>query len=290
MATGFPIGAEHSPLPLGERDLCDGATNRERHEGLATLTLSVGLPVHCLKHPAGLDAPRAVMHLLRAAAQDTVLVTFANPAAAQHVRSSPAFADRLRAFDLVLPDGIGLCLAIRWLHGLRAPRVSFDMTSLAPAIFEHARRESLGVVLVGGRPGITARARDRLAERFPGLDVIGVFDGYSDIAGTIRLVASLQPRIVVCGMGVVRQETFMLDLKAQGWRGWGFTCGGFFDQLQAGVKYYPAWIDRMNLRWAYRLFREPGRLWRRYLLDYGTFGLLVAGAVRRKARHARTGA
>jgi N-acetylglucosaminyldiphosphoundecaprenol N-acetyl-beta-D-mannosaminyltransferase len=44
------------------------------------------------------------------------------------------------------------------------------------------------------------------------------------------------------------------------------------------VTYYPKWVDTANLRFAYRLIREPRRLWRRYLLEYPSFwyGLIPA--------------
>jgi N-acetylglucosaminyldiphosphoundecaprenol N-acetyl-beta-D-mannosaminyltransferase len=51
----------------------------------------------------------------------------------------------------------------------------------------------------------------------------------------------------------------------------GFTCGGFLDQI---IKYkgaYPEWIDHYNLRFLYRLIKEPKRLWRRYLIEYQVF-------------------
>ena len=72
-------------------------------------------------------------------------------------------------------------------------------------------------------------------------------------------------------MGAPRQERFLLNLRESGWRGAGFTCGGFFDQVSGNGDYYPAWIDRLNLRFLYRLVREPRRLWRRYLVDYQVF-------------------
>ena len=83
-------------------------------------------------------------------------------------------------------------------------------------------------------------------------------------------------------MGVPLQERFLLQLTDAGWNGVGITCGGFLDQLSQGVQYYPGWINSLNLRWAYRLMREPGRLWRRYLLDYPKFGIAVCKAIWRR--------
>ncbi|MNL72304.1 UDP-Gal:alpha-D-GlcNAc-diphosphoundecaprenol beta-1,4-galactosyltransferase [compost metagenome] len=67
------------------------------------------------------------------------------------------------------------------------------------------------------------------------------------------------------------QEAFMLALKKSEWSGLAVACGGYLDQLSGGLQYYPKWIDRLNLRFLYRLAREPHRLWRRYILEYRVF-------------------
>jgi N-acetylglucosaminyldiphosphoundecaprenol N-acetyl-beta-D-mannosaminyltransferase len=77
-------------------------------------------------------------------------------------------------------------------------------------------------------------------------------------------------------MGASIQERFLLRLVATGWSGFGFTCGGYLDQLVDGMHYYPRWVDAANLRWAYRLIREPRRLSRRYGMEYPYFAARLA--------------
>ena len=251
-------------------------------------TETAGLPVHALLTADAGRAADAVLEFVEAMAKDVVLVTFANPGVVPLARRSASFRRSLREFDVVLPDGIGLCVAMRWRHGRAAKRVSFDTTSLAPALFARARARGLRIVLVGGAPQVAERARAQVAAHFPGIRIIAAYDGYGDMAAKAVSVGELRPDVVICGMGSVRQEAFLLELKHQGWRGWGFTCGGYLDQLVDGIAYYPHWVDAANLRWAYRLLREPGRLWRRYFVDYPHFGMLVLAAKLRKQRQVRT--
>ncbi len=250
------------------------------------MTDTAGVPVHALltAHPG--KAAEAALDLIEATAKDVVLVTFANPGIAPLARRSAPFRQALHEFDFVLPDGIGMCFAINWLHGLPAKRVSFDTTSLAPAVFDRACSRNLRIVLVGGAPQVAENARARILEHFPDVRITGAFDGYGALDAKVKAVKDLDPDIVICGMGSGRQESFLLELKKQGWHGWGFTCGGYLDQLSKGITYYPRWIDAANLRWAYRLVQEPGRLWRRYVIDYSYFGFLVCAARLRKHRHA----
>jgi len=208
-----------------------------------------------------------------------VLFTFVNPASVVIGERDPGYRRLLDDFDAVLPDGIGMCWAIRLLHRLPAARVSFDTTSLAPLVFQRARRDGLTVALVGGRPGVAERSAQQLREAFPGLDIAAVFDGYGGHSRKIRELKALSPSVTICGMGAGAQERFLLGLAESGWSGLGFTCGGYLDQLAGGFRYYPGWVDAANLRWAYRLAREPRRLAKRYGVDYPVFATRLARAL-----------
>lgn len=200
------------------------------------------------------------------------LVSFVNPYACAVDRDDPSYTGLLGGCDWVLCDGIGMVRAARRFANLPVDRQSFDMTSLAPVVFDWAVRDGVPVALVGGRPGVAEAAAATLSQHWPALRVSGTWPGFDHGPGDATRYALANPGgLVVCGMGVVRQERFLLELRRQGWRGTGFTCGGFLDQLGQGLRYYPGWVDRMNLRFAWRLAREPGRLWRRYLVDYREF-------------------
>jgi N-acetylglucosaminyldiphosphoundecaprenol N-acetyl-beta-D-mannosaminyltransferase len=218
-------------------------------------------------------------------AQPAFLATFVNPSSVALAARHDDFRAMLSRFDLVAPDGFGMCLAIRWLHGIAAPRISFDNTSLAPLVFDYASRKRLGVVFVGAKPGVSDRAGRRISEHFPNLDIVATLDGYGDIDEKIRRINQLGARVVICAMGAKMQEEFLLRLRDSQWSGLGFTCGGFFDQLAEGYLYYPIWVNSMGLRWAYRLLKEPRRLWRRYLIDYPQFGVRLFHALALGATH-----
>ncbi|MBV8869294.1 MAG: WecB/TagA/CpsF family glycosyltransferase [Acetobacteraceae bacterium] len=99
----------------------------------------------------------AVAHALQG--ERPWLMTFVNPGSTIVARQHPDYAEMLREFDVVVPDGIGMSLAIRLLHRRHAARISFDTTSLAPVVFRLAARRGARIVLAGGRPGVAERAR-----------------------------------------------------------------------------------------------------------------------------------
>ena len=211
------------------------------------------------------------------------LATFVNPSSVTLAKRNDNYRVSLEQFDLVAPDGFGMCVAIRWLHGLQAERISFDNTSLAPVLFDFASRRGLSVALVGAKPGVAEQAGQRIREHFPELRIVAALDGYGDVGDKIRRINELSADIVICGMGGNMQENFLLRLRDSQWPGYGFTCGGFLDQLLEGYLYYPIWVDSTGLRWAYRLLKEPRRLWRRYLIEYPQFGLRLFHALAKGA-------
>lgn len=208
----------------------------------------------------------------------SAFISFINPQSWALVRSRPEYLDHLEKLDLVLPDGGSVAVACRKIARQDCPRVSFDMSSLAGPFFETLVREDAGVMFVGGKPGVSEAFAQKIATRYQGLKILGCDSGYAAIDDIVTRVMRLNPRAVVLGMGVPHQEVALLALKAAGYPGIAITCGGFFDQYIEAEQYYPAWVDKMNLRFAYRIYKEPARLWRRYFISYQRFIWKAVGA------------
>ena len=68
-------------------------------------------------------------------------------------------------------------------------------------------------------------------------------------------------------MSTVKQERFMAEYMSILPEAKVFiSVGAAFDFLTGRVKQAPRWMMRLGLEWLYRLFQEPARLWRRYLI------------------------
>ncbi|MCH2059051.1 MAG: WecB/TagA/CpsF family glycosyltransferase, partial [Verrucomicrobiales bacterium] len=50
-----------------------------------------------------------------------------------------------------------------------------------------------------------------------------------------------------------------------------FGVGAAFDFHAGLIPQAPAWMQRCGLEWFYRLYKEPRRLWRRYLKNNPVF-------------------
>lgn len=196
------------------------------------------------------------------------LYTFINPFSLKVLLEQPNRAEIFSKF-IVHPDGVSISKIITTLKS-EVTRVSFDDTSIARQIFQAAHNEDLSVGFIGSTTETISTAAKIISERHK-IKNITYIDGYFDASKSkTDLERFKECDLVICSMGTPRQENTLLTLKELGWNGTGFTCGGYFDQLveAKGNDYYPAIINKLNIRWIYRLYKEPSRLWRRYLIDY----------------------
>lgn len=190
------------------------------------------------------------------------------------------------AIDNILVDGQLLVSVLKILRIASLHRKSFDMTSLAVDVFSAAELSGKRVYFVGTTPSSIKLAVENLTKRFPRLIISGYHHGYfHDDAHSFKVIEeiiALSPDLVIVGMGTPKQELFLVSLRAGGWSGTGYTCGGFFHQTAANIEYYPRWANKYNMRWLYRIYDEP-KLFKRYFFQYPWALLLIVFDLKIKA-------
>ena len=126
------------------------------------------------------------------------------------------------------------------------------------------------VYLYGSTDAVLYNLSQNLQKRFPALQIAGIESRFSQvapdeqqqIAGRIRDSGA---RAVFVGLGCPRQEVWIYEHK-QLLNMPTLAVGAAFDFLAGLLPQAPPVLQRHGLEWAYRLYREPRRLWRRYLL------------------------
>ena len=164
--------------------------------------------------------------------------------------------------DGIFADGGLLVKAIKLVYGKQVTRRSFDMTSMAPELFAYAAEHGKTVYIVASKQEQVEEAVEIFRKRYPKVKFAGYRNGYfaseEEMAQEARQVTELNPDFLIVGMGALMQEKFLLKVKHAGYQGIGFTCGGFIHQTSKNeIDYYPAWVDKTNLRFAYRMWKEP---------------------------------
>lgn len=193
--------------------------------------------------------------------------TFLNPYSYLYYRKH---MDLFRMFDKMYIDGMALIYMLK-LIGIKLERKSFDMTSLAPIVFNSCIRKRYNVFFIGSTKESIQEFISIINDKYYDLNIVGYRDGYfhskeEKMQFMIQLFG-LNPDVIIAGMGTPYQEQFLVDMKLIGWNGVGYTCGGFVHQTAKGINYYPEFYNKYNLRWVYRMFDEP-KLLTRYFVFY----------------------
>lgn len=186
------------------------------------------------------------------------IYTFLNPVSYLTALDNQALFEQ---FDGIFADGSILVSAIKLCYGKKVRRVSFDMTSLAPYLLTYAEANAKTVYIVASTQSQVEKAVKIFKEQYPGLRIAGYRNGYfaseEEKQMEAKHIMELNPDFLIVGMGALMQEQFLLKVKKLGYRGIGFTCGGFIHQTAENqMYYYPKWIDQMNLRFLYRMYKE----------------------------------
>lgn len=190
---------------------------------------------------------------------DKGIYTFLNPVSYLYALDNK---DLFGQFDGIFADGSILVSAIKIVYGEKITRRSFDMTSMAPLLFDYAENNGKSIYIVASKQDEVEKAVGIFKERYPKLDIIGYRNGYfsseEEMDIEAKRIVDINPDFVIIGMGVIMQERFLIKVKKAGFKGIGFTCGGFIHQTAKNeIKYYPEWVDRMNVRFLYRMYKEP---------------------------------
>jgi len=200
-------------------------------------------------------------------------------------RRNAEFFDTLNRAHLAVADG----MPVVWLSRLRGQPIAERVTGVAlvDECCRLAAAENRSVFLLGAGPGVAASAARVLQHRYPGLQIAGA---YSPPVGPIdrrehariaRMIRTSRPGFLFVALGAPRQDLWIRQNLSRLGVPVAMGVGCVFDVLAGAVDRAPNWMQRAGLEWAYRLSREPARLWRRYLVnDAPLMGHLVVEGLR----------
>lgn len=177
----------------------------------------------------------------------------------------------------ILPDGFGVDLA-GLVHGGEMFQANLNGTDFIPSFFIYAD-QPLNVAMVGGRRKVAEQAADRFRQATPWHSFTVISDGYFEMEKTPHILKKLEkmsPDILLVAMGTPLQEKWVHDHIRAEHAKLVFTVGALFDFMSDQVPRAPISWRKMRVEWAFRLLREPKRLWRRYLIGNPLFLTRVA--------------
>ena len=187
-------------------------------------------------------------------------------------------AQILRQADLATPDGAGVVLASRWLRDPVPERVTG--VDLVRVLLERADKAGYRIYLLGAQPESVQEAARRLGEGFPGLTVCGFHHGYfgpSEESLIVDQIRAARPQVLLCGLGVPKQEKWLWRLRHELGVPVSLGIGGAIDVFAGKTERAPQWTQKANLEWLYRLYKQPGRIGRQLALPKFVWEVLRRG-------------
>jgi N-acetylglucosaminyldiphosphoundecaprenol N-acetyl-beta-D-mannosaminyltransferase len=212
-----------------------------------------------------------IMAAVRQSDRKTVIVNHNLHSLALHARDDK-FRSLYRRMDYCFIDGA----PVVWLA--RAGGADVQMENRVGVLdwiwplLEAASRQRRHIVHVGSGGEVIEKAKQEIQERVPGIELTFV-SGYFDIDSSedrdrvVRRINEANPDILLAGMGMPRQEHWLLDELHRLDAPVLITVGGIMGYLGGDRPTAPRWLGPIGLEWLYRLLTEPRRLWKRYLVE-----------------------
>jgi N-acetylglucosaminyldiphosphoundecaprenol N-acetyl-beta-D-mannosaminyltransferase len=219
---------------------------------------------------AFLDAPAAsVAERLAERAHDAPFTYLVTPNADHFVRlrRRPTLYPLYEHAGWRCLDSMALAHGARLL-GLRVPIVATGADILAAILDRHLRPGDRVTIIGLDTAGVAV-----LRLRLPAVEVAHhqppqrLSQDAAAVARAVGFALAHPARFTLLAVGSPVQEQLAAAIQASGATGIGLCVGAALDFWTGLAPRAPSWVRRLGLEWLFRLWREPRRLARRYLID-----------------------
>jgi N-acetylglucosaminyldiphosphoundecaprenol N-acetyl-beta-D-mannosaminyltransferase len=232
----------------------------------------LGTPVACVDMPGAIQTVRG---WLQEPGRGRT-VTFTNVHMVVEGLKSESFRELMGAMDMNCPDGMPLVWAGRRQGNQAMSRVCGP--EFMPAFCAASADMKVRHFFYGGSEGVAGKTAEMLQKQIPGLLVAGVYSppyralSQDEDDEIVRLINAADPDMVWVCLGCPKQELWVHSHKDRLNAKVLLAVGLAFNVVAGVTKRAPRLLRACGLEWLYRLFQEPRRLWRRYLV-YNPFFL-----------------
>ena len=217
-----------------------------------------------------------------------LLINTINAHSYNTARKDSLFAEALTNGDVLLPDGVSIVMACKWIKAKSLPKERIAGWDLFVFEMEKLERESEKlrtkseeskiVMFMGSSQKVLDLIVKRAAEVYPHLKVVTYSPPYKpeftdeDNKAIIDAIHAANPDLLWIGMTAPKQEKWTYSH----WKELNIHChvgsiGAVFDFFAGTMKRAPMWWQEHGLEWLYRLLKEPKRMWSRYIIGNALF-------------------
>lgn len=198
------------------------------------------------------------------------------------LQKDPEFYDVYKVADYITCDSQVLMYISSFLGKPIQEKISGS--DLFPAFYEYYKNdETVKIFLLGAAEGVADRARDNINRKVGREMIVGAYSppfGFEkDEVECDRIIKTIDDSgatVLAIGVGAPKQEKWIYKYRDRFAHVKVFLAIGATIDFEAGNRRRsPQWMSRLGVEWLYRLLSEPGRLWKRYLVDSLPFFWLV---------------
>lgn len=230
--------------------------------------------------PVSTDAPRVVLDRMAeviAQRESGHFISITNTETMYRGLREEWLGRYIREADFSLCDGVGVVVA-GWAWGHRIERFTGPILQLEAS--DHGRQHGWRHFFYGGKPGVPEEMARRLRERYPGLEVCGIYSPPfraltpQEDEQVVEMINAARPDIVWVGLSLPKQERWIQEHLHRVRAPWMVGVGAAFDYHSGAVPWAPPLARRLGAEWIYRLLREPRlrgpRYWRSFVFVLGS--------------------
>ena len=207
-----------------------------------------------------------------------LLINTINAHSFNTAKKDKLFAEALTNGDALIPDGVSIVKACKWIKAKSQPKERIAGWDLFE--FEMDKLDNKGgtVMFMGSSQKVLDLIVKRAAVDYPHLKVVTYSPPYKpefseeDNKAIINAINAANPDLLWIGMTAPKQEKWTYSH----WKELNIHChvgtiGAVFDFFAGTVERAPMWWQKHGLEWLYRLLKEPKRMWRRYIIGNALF-------------------
>jgi len=237
---------------------------------------------------------------LKALPRGKILINTINAHSYNTAQKDALFAEALLNGDALIPDGVGIVKACKWLNAKSQPieriagwdlfvfemrrlndeqlRVGSNVQAANVNSEPNDDRKQPKVMFMGSSEKVLELIREKAEREYPNLETVTYSPPYKpefsdeDNAAIVKAINDADPDLLWIGMTAPKQEKWVykhwheLDINCHCG-----TIGAVFDFFAGTTKRAPLWWQEHSLEWLYRLIIEPRRMWRRYIIGNALF-------------------
>jgi N-acetylglucosaminyldiphosphoundecaprenol N-acetyl-beta-D-mannosaminyltransferase len=168
-------------------------------------------------------------------------------------------------------DGIGMYLYLKILYLFKKNKINRNIsTDIWFDLIKYSENKNYSYLFWGGHKINSNTGETNIRRKYPNL--MEIIDGYSiNEKDILTKMNKIKPVILFIGLGTPNQEIFIKENLDEINANVIIPVGSAIDYFTGYRKRAPLWMRKIGLEWLYRLFQEPRRLWKRYILGIPLF-------------------